>query len=80
MPIASLVHDHLVAMLARGWAEFDWSTLGLLAAVEAGLIDGRRTAAQSHACASVRATIARRDSACRPCAQEWAGMMPSFFA
>jgi 3-hydroxyisobutyrate dehydrogenase-like beta-hydroxyacid dehydrogenase len=41
MPAASLVHDHLVAMVARGWAELDWSALGLLAAVEAGLDDCR---------------------------------------
>jgi 3-hydroxyisobutyrate dehydrogenase-like beta-hydroxyacid dehydrogenase len=37
MPAASLVHDRLVAMLARGWPELDWSALGLLAASEAGL-------------------------------------------
>src|SRR5271166_532201 len=41
MPAASLVHDRLVAMVARGWAELDWSALGLLAAVDAGLDDGR---------------------------------------
>ena len=41
MPAASLVHDRLVAMLARGWADLDWSALGLLAAVDAGLADGR---------------------------------------
>ncbi len=41
MPAAGLVHDRLVAMLARGWAELDWSALGLLAAVDAGLKDGR---------------------------------------
>ena len=40
MPAASLVHDRLVAMAARGWNELDWSALGLLAAVEAGLADG----------------------------------------
>jgi 3-hydroxyisobutyrate dehydrogenase-like beta-hydroxyacid dehydrogenase len=40
MPAASLVHDRLVAMVARGWAELDWSALGLLAAVDAGLDDG----------------------------------------
>jgi 3-hydroxyisobutyrate dehydrogenase-like beta-hydroxyacid dehydrogenase len=40
MPAASLVHDHLVAMIARGWSGLDWSALGLLAAVEAGLTDG----------------------------------------
>jgi len=41
MPAASLVHDRLVAMTARGWDELDWSALGLLAAVDAGLGDGR---------------------------------------
>jgi 3-hydroxyisobutyrate dehydrogenase-like beta-hydroxyacid dehydrogenase len=41
MPAASLVHDRLVAMMARGWAGLDWSALGLLAAVDAGLEDGR---------------------------------------
>ena len=41
MPAASLAHDHLVGMVARGWAELDWSALGLLAAVDAGLSDSR---------------------------------------
>lgn len=41
MPAASLVHDRLVAMVARGWGGLDWSALGLLAAVDAGLNDGR---------------------------------------
>jgi 3-hydroxyisobutyrate dehydrogenase-like beta-hydroxyacid dehydrogenase len=41
MPAAGLVHDHLVELVARGWAELDWSALGLLAAVNAGLGDGR---------------------------------------
>jgi 3-hydroxyisobutyrate dehydrogenase-like beta-hydroxyacid dehydrogenase len=41
MPAASLVHGRLVGMVARGWAELDWSALGLLAAVDAGLNDGR---------------------------------------
>ena len=39
MPAASLVHDRLVAMAARGWSELDWSALGLLAAVDAGVSD-----------------------------------------
>jgi hypothetical protein len=34
---ASLVHDRLVGMAARRWADLDWSALGLLAAVDAGL-------------------------------------------
>ena len=37
MPTASLVHDRLVATIARGWAELDWSVLGMLAASDAGL-------------------------------------------
>jgi 3-hydroxyisobutyrate dehydrogenase-like beta-hydroxyacid dehydrogenase len=37
MPAASLVHDRLVGVMARGWAELDWSALGLLAAQDAGL-------------------------------------------
>ncbi len=37
MPAASLVHDRFVALIALGWAELDWSALGLLAASEAGL-------------------------------------------
>jgi len=41
MPAASLVHDRLVAMAARGWSDLDWSALGLLAAADAGLGDGR---------------------------------------
>jgi 3-hydroxyisobutyrate dehydrogenase-like beta-hydroxyacid dehydrogenase len=41
MPAAALVHDRLVAMVARGWAGLDWSALGMLAAVDAGLDDGR---------------------------------------
>lgn len=41
MPAVSLVHDRLVAMAARGWNELDWSALGLLAAVDAGVTDPR---------------------------------------
>jgi len=37
MPVASLVRDRLVAAKARGYGEFDWSVLGLVAALEAGL-------------------------------------------
>ena len=42
MPAASLVHDRLVAMAARGWSDLDWSALGLLAEAEAGLSDGQK--------------------------------------
>jgi 3-hydroxyisobutyrate dehydrogenase-like beta-hydroxyacid dehydrogenase len=41
MPAASVVHDRLVAIAARGWSDLDWSALGLLAAVDAGLSDAR---------------------------------------
>jgi 3-hydroxyisobutyrate dehydrogenase-like beta-hydroxyacid dehydrogenase len=37
MPATCLVHDRLVATVARGWTELDWSALGLLAACDAGL-------------------------------------------
>jgi 3-hydroxyisobutyrate dehydrogenase-like beta-hydroxyacid dehydrogenase len=37
MPLASLLHDRLVAVEARGWSNLDWSALGKLAAFEAGL-------------------------------------------
>jgi 3-hydroxyisobutyrate dehydrogenase-like beta-hydroxyacid dehydrogenase len=37
MPLASLLHDRLVAVEARGWSELDWSALGKLAAFEAGI-------------------------------------------
>ena len=40
MLAASLIHDRLVAMVARGWAGLDWSALSLLAAVDAGLDNG----------------------------------------
>jgi len=43
MPAASLVHDRLVAIIARGWADLDWSALGLLAAADAGLAPAGRT-------------------------------------
>ncbi len=37
MPAASLVHDRLVALVAGGGADLDWSALGLLEARDAGL-------------------------------------------
>src|SRR5271168_3880393 len=41
MPAASFVHDHLVGMVSRGWAGLVWSAVGLLAAVDVGLNEGR---------------------------------------
>lgn len=37
LPLASVVHDHFVEALAKGWADKDWSALALLAAERAGL-------------------------------------------
>ncbi|MCA0456781.1 MAG: NAD(P)-dependent oxidoreductase [Chloroflexi bacterium] len=37
LPIASLVRDHLVAAMAKGYGELDWSVLGRIAAQNAGL-------------------------------------------
>jgi 3-hydroxyisobutyrate dehydrogenase-like beta-hydroxyacid dehydrogenase len=37
MPSLSVVHDRLVTGIARGYAQRDWSALGMLAAEEAGL-------------------------------------------
>jgi 3-hydroxyisobutyrate dehydrogenase-like beta-hydroxyacid dehydrogenase len=37
MPLASLVHDRLQTVIARGGAELDWSAVGQLAATDAGL-------------------------------------------
>jgi 3-hydroxyisobutyrate dehydrogenase-like beta-hydroxyacid dehydrogenase len=37
MPLASLLHDRLLALIARGGEELDWSAIGKLAADDAGL-------------------------------------------
>jgi len=37
LPLASLVRDHMIAALARGYAESDWSVIGKIAAENAGL-------------------------------------------
>ena len=50
MPAASLVHDHLVGMVARGWAGLDWSAVGLLAVVDVGPNDGRSRGTAGGAC------------------------------
>lgn len=39
MPVASLVRDRFLALLARGGADLDWSAVGALAAWEAGGTD-----------------------------------------
>jgi 3-hydroxyisobutyrate dehydrogenase-like beta-hydroxyacid dehydrogenase len=37
MPLASLVRDHYLAAMARGWSDIDWAGLARLSAVNAGL-------------------------------------------
>ena len=37
LPIASLIRDHLVAAMAKGYENLDWSVLGRIAAQNAGL-------------------------------------------
>jgi len=37
LPLASLVHDHLMEAMAAGWCDKDWAALALLAAQKAGL-------------------------------------------
>jgi len=37
MPVASVVHDHLLSALAQGQGELDWSSMALVAARNAGL-------------------------------------------
>jgi 3-hydroxyisobutyrate dehydrogenase-like beta-hydroxyacid dehydrogenase len=37
MPMASLVHDHMVSAVAQGQADMDWSSVARVAAREAGL-------------------------------------------
>lgn len=37
LPLASLIRDRMVAALARGWADQDWSSIARLAAEDAGL-------------------------------------------
>src|SRR5947207_4149930 len=37
LPLASLIRDHYLSAVARGWQEIDWSGLALVAAADAGL-------------------------------------------
>ncbi len=37
LPVASLVRDHMLTAIGRGWEKHDWSVLGQLAAESAGL-------------------------------------------
>jgi 3-hydroxyisobutyrate dehydrogenase-like beta-hydroxyacid dehydrogenase len=37
MPLASLIRDHFMSGVARGWSEIDWAALGRISAANAGL-------------------------------------------
>ena len=37
MPMASLIHDHMVSAIALGFEDLDWSALGRIAALRAGI-------------------------------------------
>jgi len=37
MPVANLVHDRLLTLVAQGRQDLDWSALALLSAEQAGL-------------------------------------------
>jgi 3-hydroxyisobutyrate dehydrogenase-like beta-hydroxyacid dehydrogenase len=37
MPVASVIRDHFVSGVARGWGDFDWSALAKVVAADAGL-------------------------------------------
>ncbi|MGZ4766828.1 MAG: NAD(P)-dependent oxidoreductase, partial [Ilumatobacteraceae bacterium] len=39
MPVASLIRDRFLTLMARGGADLDWSAIGALAAWEAGAAD-----------------------------------------
>jgi 3-hydroxyisobutyrate dehydrogenase-like beta-hydroxyacid dehydrogenase len=45
MPSVDVVHDRMIAGIARGYADLDWTVLGLIAAEEAGLHGLPRAAA-----------------------------------
>jgi 3-hydroxyisobutyrate dehydrogenase-like beta-hydroxyacid dehydrogenase len=46
LPLASLIRDRMLAALARGYGDQDWSVFARITAEEAGLADGRGEAQQ----------------------------------
>jgi 3-hydroxyisobutyrate dehydrogenase-like beta-hydroxyacid dehydrogenase len=44
MPSVSVVRDRMLTAIARGYAELDWTALGLIAAEEAGASMSRAAA------------------------------------
>jgi len=45
MPVANLLHDRFLRLIATGGASLDWSAIGAIAALDAGIRpgDGRRS-------------------------------------
>jgi 3-hydroxyisobutyrate dehydrogenase-like beta-hydroxyacid dehydrogenase len=37
MPVASVIRDHFVSGVARGWGDMDWAALARVVAEDAGL-------------------------------------------
>jgi 3-hydroxyisobutyrate dehydrogenase-like beta-hydroxyacid dehydrogenase len=37
MPLASLIRDHYLSAMARGWGDIDWAALARVIVVNAGL-------------------------------------------
>jgi 3-hydroxyisobutyrate dehydrogenase-like beta-hydroxyacid dehydrogenase len=37
MPVASVIRDHFVSGVARGWGDMDWAALAKVVAQDAGL-------------------------------------------
>lgn len=48
LPLASLVHDRFVRLLAQGGEDLDWSGIGRLAAQDANEIDASHSGTQAH--------------------------------
>jgi 3-hydroxyisobutyrate dehydrogenase-like beta-hydroxyacid dehydrogenase len=40
LPVGSLLRDHYLAAMARGWSDLDWAALAKLSALNAGLEEG----------------------------------------
>jgi 3-hydroxyisobutyrate dehydrogenase-like beta-hydroxyacid dehydrogenase len=43
LPLASLLRDHYLMAMARGWSDLDWAALAKLSAMNAGLEEGARS-------------------------------------
>jgi 3-hydroxyisobutyrate dehydrogenase-like beta-hydroxyacid dehydrogenase len=41
LPSVGVVHDRMISGIARGYADLDWTALGLIAAEEAGITQSR---------------------------------------